>query len=76
MSPKGFIVGGCAPRGSVCAWSIEDTGDASPRWKIPVEQITGTGLAGELALDPIHREVIIPNGARNVVMTFSWPEIF
>jgi hypothetical protein len=33
-------------------------------------------LAGQLTIDPIHKEVIVPNGARNVVMTFSWPEIF
>ena len=76
ISPKGFIVGGCSPRGSVCAWSIEDAGDVAPRWRIPVQQITGLGLAGQLTLDPIHKEVIVPNGARNVVMTFSWPEVF
>jgi hypothetical protein len=76
ISPKGYIVGGCAPRGSVCAWNITDRGDATPRWRIPVQQIAGVGLAGQLTLDPIHRELIVPNGGRNVVMTFSWPEIF
>jgi len=76
VSPKGYIVGGCAPRGSVCAWNIADTGDVAPRWRIPVQQITGLGLAGQLTIDPIHKELIVPNGARNVVMTFSWPEIF
>jgi len=76
ISPKGFIVGGCAPRGSVCAWDIADKGDVSPRWRIPVQQIAGLGLAGQLTIDPIHKELIVPNGARNVIMTFSWPEIF
>jgi hypothetical protein len=76
ISPKGFIVGGCAPRGSVCAWDIADKGDVAPRWRIPVQQITGLGLAGQLTIDPTHKEVIVPNGGRNVVMTFSWPEIF
>ena len=76
ISPKGFIVGGCSPRGSVCAWTIADRGDVAPRWRIPVPQIAGVGLAGQLALDPIHQELIVPNGARNVVMTFRWPEIF
>ena len=76
ISPNGYIVGGCAPRGSVCAWNITDRGDATPRWRIPVQQIAGVGLAGQLTLDPIHRELIVPNGGRNVVMTFSWPEIF
>jgi hypothetical protein len=76
ISPKGFIVGGCAPRGSVCAWDVADKGDVAPRWRIPVQQITGLGLAGQLTIDPVHKEVIVPNGGRNVVMTFSWPEIF
>jgi hypothetical protein len=76
ISPKGYIVAGCQPRGAVCAYGIGDTGDVAPHWKIPVQQITGLGLAGQLTLDPIHKEVIVPNGARNVIMTFAWPEIF
>src|SRR6202521_5512305 len=76
ISPKGYIVAGCQPRGAVCAFGIGDTGDVAPRWKIPVQQITGLGLAGQLTLDPIHKEVIVPNGGRNVIMTFAWPEIF
>ena len=76
ISPKGYIVGGCAPRGSVCAWNIDDRGDAAPRWRIPVPQLAGVGLAGQLTLDPIHQTLVVPNGGRNVVMTFFWPEIF
>jgi hypothetical protein len=53
-----------------------DRRDAAPRWRIGVEQTAGVGLAGQLTLDPIHQTLIVPNGARNVVMTFSWPEIF
>src|SRR5262249_30323952 len=30
---KGWILGGCTD-GAVCAWSVEDNGDAAPRWKI------------------------------------------
>lgn len=76
ISPKGFIVGACSPRGSVCAWGIEESGNVAPHWRIPVEQIAGVGLNGQIALDPAHKEVVVPNGARNVVMTFSFPEIF
>ena len=75
ITDKGWIVGGCE-RGSVCAWNINQPGDVAPRWKIPVQRLAGVGLAGELTIDPIHKELIVPNGARNVVMTFSWPEVF
>ncbi len=71
---KGWIVGGCGG-GSVCAWSIEDTGDVPPRWKIPVQQLAGVAPSG-IALDPEHKEVIVTSGNRNRVLTFSWPEIF
>ena len=88
---KGWIIGGCdrAPgmAGSspaVCAWSINDNGDVPPRWKIPVQQLTGYAPSG-IALDPAHKEIIMsaagqrlrpPNGIMNSVITFSWPEIF
>jgi hypothetical protein len=75
ITDKGWIVGGC-DRGSVCAWNIHESGNVAPHWKIPVQTLAGVGLAGELTLDPIHKELIVPNGARNVVMTFSWPEVF
>jgi hypothetical protein len=71
----GWIVGGC-DRGSVCAWNLNESGNVAPHWKIPVQKLAGVGLAGELTLDPVHKELIVPNGARNVVMTFSWPEVF
>jgi hypothetical protein len=72
---KGWIVGACAAGSSVCAWSITDSGDAAPRWKIPVQQIAGVAPSG-IALDPAHKEIIVTSGNRNRVMTFSWPEIF
>jgi hypothetical protein len=71
---KGWIIAG-ATGGGIGAWSIHDSGDAPPRWKIPVRQITGVAPSG-VALDPSHKEVIIASGARNVLLTFSWPEIF
>jgi hypothetical protein len=75
VTEKGWIVGGCE-RGSACAWNINEPGNTAPHWKIPIARIAGVGLAGELTIDPIHKELIVPNGARNVVMTFSWPEVF
>ena len=80
---KGLIVAGCTG-GSVCAWSIEDTGDVPPRWRIPVQQLTGYVASG-IALDPVHKEIMLsaagqrvppPNGIMNTIITFSWPEIF
>lgn len=80
---KGWIIGGCTG-GAVCAWSVTDNGDVAPRWKIPVQQLTGYVASG-IALDPIHKEMILsaagqrvrpPNGIMNTVITFSWPEIF
>lgn len=73
-SPSGLIIGGCSG-GAICAWHIEDHGDVAPRFKIPAQQLTGVAFSG-LALDPIHKEVILPSGARNVIITFSWPEVF
>ena len=72
--PKGWIIAG-ALGGGIGAWSIHDTGDAPPRWKIPVRQITGVAPSG-VAVDPVHKELIIASGAWNVLLTFSWPEIF
>ena len=71
---KGWIIAGCAG-GSICAWSINDSGDMPPRWKIPVQQIAGIAPSG-IALDPDHKEVIVTSGNRNRVLTFCWPEIF
>ena len=71
---KGFIIAGCGAS-AVCAWSINDSGNAPPRWKIPVQQIAGVAPSG-IALDPVHKEIIITSGNRNRVMTFSWPEVF
>ena len=72
--PKGWIIAGSAG-GAIAAWSIHDSGDAAPRWKIPVRQLTGVAPSG-IALDPVHKEIIVASGARNVLLTFSWPEIF
>ena len=84
IAPSGWVIGACG-EGAVCAWSIQDalkTSDVAPRWKIPVQQLTGYGAAG-IALDPVHKELIFSAAAReggptvrNAIITFSWPEIF
>lgn len=81
---KGWIIGGCAG-GSICAWNITDNGDVAPRWRIPVQQLTGYRASG-LALDPAHKEILLsaagqrerPVGSTimNTIITFAWPEIF
>ncbi|HEY2845889.1 MAG TPA: hypothetical protein VGJ09_19670 [Bryobacteraceae bacterium] len=75
ITEAGWIVGACA-RGSVCAWNVNQPGNVAPHWKVPVTEIAGIGLGGQMTLDPIHKELIVPNGGRNVIFTFSWPEVF
>jgi hypothetical protein len=86
ITPKGLIVAGCAG-GSICAWSLEENGEATLRSKLPFWQATGYQHSG-IALDPAHKEIILsaaaqrpPNprptsGIMNAVVTFSWPEVF
>ena len=71
--PKGWIV--ASTGNSLCVWSINDNGDVPPRWRIPVQKITGGGSGG-VALDPVHKEIIAPDSANNSVITFYFPEIF
>ena len=82
-APKGWIIAG-GQGGFIGAWSIEDDGDVPPRWKIPMQTLTGYTASG-IALDPAHKEMILsaagqrvrpPSGIANTVITFSWPEIF
>lgn len=80
---KGWIVAG-GQGGFIGVWSIEDNGDVPPRWKIPVNDLTGYVASG-IALDPAHKEVLLScagqrtrprSGIANAVLTFAWPEIF
>jgi hypothetical protein len=82
-APKGWIIAG-GQGGFIGAWSVNDNGDVPPRWKIPVQQLTGYVASG-IALDPVHKEMLLsaagqrvrpPRGIMNTVITFSWPEIF
>jgi hypothetical protein len=80
---KGWIIAG-GTGGSICVWSVDDKGDVPPRFRIPVQKLTGYVASG-IALDPLHKEIILsaagqrvppPSGIMNTVITFSWPEIF
>jgi hypothetical protein len=82
-APKGWILAN-GQGGFIGVWSIEDNGDIPPRWKIPVQQLTGYTASG-IALDPAHEEVLLScagqrarprDGIANAVLTFSWPEIY
>ena len=72
--PKGWIIVNTGPYISV--WSIDDNGDAPPRIRIPIQQITGAGGATGVALDPAHKEIFVANGITNRLMTFYVPELF
>jgi hypothetical protein len=86
ITAKGWIVAGCAG-GSICAWSLGESGEATLRSKLPFLETTGYQHSG-IALDPAHKEIILsaaaqrqPNprptsGIMNAVVTFFWPEVF
>jgi hypothetical protein len=82
-APKGWIVS-AMQGGSIGVWSVNDNGDVPPRWKIPVNQMTGYTASG-IDLDPVHKEMLLScagqrsrprDGIANAVLTFSWPEFF
>jgi hypothetical protein len=66
-----------APKGdnNIYAWSLRDTGDVRPLWKIPAPLGPRANQLG-IVLDPAHKEVLVATGEGNQVRTFSVPEIF
>lgn len=90
VTGKGWLIaaGGdfAGGTGFVGAWSMNDNGDVAPRWKLPVQQLTGY-VPYSIIVDPVHEEMMMAaagrsnkirpsNGIMNTVITFSWPEIF
>jgi len=78
VSPKGWILM-TANRGDggfreIRIWSVYDDGDAPPRWIFggPMANMGG----GNLALNPIAKEVIALTGDENTIAGFPLPEIF
>jgi len=87
--PRNLIISGCEPAFastlSLCAWDINDSGDAPPRFKLPVSELTKYQPSG-IALNPQYKEVIVSASGQerqprrpevmNAVLTFSWPEVY
>ncbi len=64
---------------SIYAWRLDDTGDnVRPllRIRAPLGAQAETTTQRGVALDPLHKEVIIGTAAGNQVMTFLVPELF
>jgi hypothetical protein len=65
--PEGTYVG---------VYSINDSGDIPPRWKIEGKPSNGMKKPHGIDLDPKHKEVIVADMTMNAVLTFYFPEIF
>lgn len=57
----------------VGVWSIEDSGDAPPRWTIVHDILKEVR---DLALDPKNETLIVADKGLNAIMTYHFPEIF
>ncbi len=64
--PEGIYVG---------VWSIHDSGDVPPRWKLAGPKSTLKKPRG-VVLDPKHKEMIIADMRLNSILTYYFPEIF
>ena len=85
MQPKGgwIIVaqitdGGVpVPEGTfVGVWSINDSGNVPPRWRIDGKASNIMLKPRGVALNPTHKELLVSDMRLNAVLTFSFPEIF
>ena len=56
-------------------WSVNDNGDVPPRWAIGGPKSTLKKPRG-VALDPLHKEIIVADMRLNAVLTYAFPEIF
>jgi hypothetical protein len=65
--PEGTFVG---------VWSIHDSGDLPPRWKIEGKSSHIMKKPHGIALDPKHKEVVVADMRLNAILTFYFPEIF
>jgi hypothetical protein len=63
------------PRVFVGAWSLDDNGDVAPKYAISGEGTT-MKKSFSVALDPLHKDVIVSDMRLNGVMTFNVPEMF
>jgi len=65
--PEGTFVG---------VWSINDSGDVPPRWKIEGKPSNIMKKPRGVALNPKNKELIVSDMRLNSVLTFYFPEIF
>ncbi|MBI2816683.1 MAG: hypothetical protein HYX72_07070 [Acidobacteria bacterium] len=65
--PEGTFVG---------VWSINDSGDVPPRWKIEGKPGNGMKKPRGVALNPKHKELIVSDMRLNSVLTYYFPEMF
>ena len=76
MAPQAGIVGKPEPEGVfVGIWSIHESGDVPPRWRIGGPKSRLKKPRG-VALDPEHQEVIVAAMRLNAVLPFDFPAIF
>ncbi|MGH9784404.1 MAG: hypothetical protein ACRD88_09480 [Terriglobia bacterium] len=81
--PKGWIIASQPGRADrrepegifVGVWSIQDSGDVPPRWKIGGPK-SGLVKPRGVAINPANKEIIVADMALNWVLTFYFPEIF
>lgn len=65
--PEGTFVG---------VWSINDSGDVPPRWKIEGKPSNVMKKPRGVALNPKNKELIVSDMRLNAVLTFYFPEMF
>jgi DNA-binding beta-propeller fold protein YncE len=65
--PEGTYIG---------VYSINDSGNVAPRWKIDGKPSTGMKKPHGIALNPNHKEVVVADMRMNAILTFYFPEIF
>jgi hypothetical protein len=63
------------PRVFIGAWSLDDDGDVAPKYAISGEETT-MKKSFSVALDSLHKDVIVSDMRLNGVMTFNVPEMF
>ena len=60
----------------VGVWSINDSGDVAPRWKIDAKPSNVMKKPRGVALNPKDKELIVSDMRLNSVLTFYFPEMF
>jgi hypothetical protein len=64
------------PETFVGVWSVNDSGNVPPRWRIDGKVSNIMLKPRGVALNPNHKELLVSDMRLNAVLTFSFPEIF